>query len=150
MMEGDYNNAYATLSFLQQQNELLRLENQVLKVRTKADQEADEIYRERAELLRTMNKQTDDSAFDPLAQMEFEKFKDFMLSDMKPTQGWKERDQYHKLPYNVNAMQHFKQQGYDEQRTQWMKPENYTNEQWQRSSGAGSRNNWEEPTALIH
>jgi len=40
-MDDSYGSAYATLSYLQQQNDLLRLENQVLKVRTKAEQEAE-------------------------------------------------------------------------------------------------------------
>lgn len=141
-MGDDYGGAYTTLNLLQKQNELLRLENQVLKVRTKAEQEAEDFFRERSELLRSMN----DDSYDPLAQTEFEKFKEFMLNDMKPSQ-FQEREPTHKLPFNVNAMQHFKQQGYDEKRTQWLKPENYTNEHWQRSS---SRNQWDGPTPLIH
>jgi len=147
----DYNSAYANLALLQQQNELLRLENQVLNMKMRKSDDTD-LYRDgrdRADLLRTMNT-TPESSFD--TQFEFEKFKDFMLSsELKPMQGWKERDQYHKLPYNVNAMQHFKQQGYDENRTQWMKPEEYTSD-WQPRSGPGPHTNqWDDkPTALIH
>jgi hypothetical protein len=105
-----YAATFASLAFLQQQNELLKLENQVLKVRGDG--------RQRDYLMRTQEKR--DEAFDALNSMGFEKYasiKDFMYEMSRRRNEsrnlWRSPPRG-PLPFDVNATQHFKHNDFDD------------------------------------
>lgn len=152
----NYSSAYASLSFLQQQNELLRLENQVLKVRSQAEAEAEELYREREELLRAHRAKTDET-FGAMHPFDFERFKDLLEHPFEDFQYYEHDGDYqefreefnevlnqdddisqtdevestalkrrthdsysrNRIPFNINAAQHFKSSYNDEIRHDW-------------------------------